>query len=49
MNIIKYINSIDVAQHLDHIGYKFTATEAAFLIWQSHKVSLAEKHSKKIA
>ena len=44
MNVTKYINSIDVARHLERIGYKFSAPEAAFLIWQSHKVSLAEKH-----
>lgn len=44
MNIIQYINSIDVARHLERIGYEFSAPDAAFIIWQSHKVSLAEKH-----
>lgn len=44
MNITKYINSIDLARYLEKIGYEFTSKEAAYLIWQSRKVSLAAKH-----
>ena len=45
MEIIKYINSIDIARHLQSINYQFSSLEAAFLIWQSHKISLEAKHN----
>ncbi|SEA91480.1 hypothetical protein SAMN05216349_1526 [Oribacterium sp. KHPX15] len=41
--ICKYINSKDIRQHLLNIDYKFTTTEAAWLVNQCHSATLKEK------
>lgn len=44
MNIYKYIRSKDVREYNEKIGYKFTATESAFLVWLNYEITLKEKH-----
>lgn len=44
MDIYKYINSVDIKNHLIKIEYKFSSIEAAWLVWQSKFTSLKEKH-----
>jgi len=44
MDIYRFINSADIRNHLRKIGYKFSALEAAWLVWQSKFTSLKEKH-----
>lgn len=45
MDIIRFINSKDIAEHLRKIKYKFTTIQAAWLIWQSIDTTLKEKHA----
>jgi len=44
MNIFDFINSRDIARYLKEIEYQFSALECAWLVWQSHKHSLKQKH-----
>lgn len=44
MDILKFINSCDIREHLKHINYQFSALEAAWIIWKSKYASLSEKH-----
>lgn len=44
MDIIKFINSKDIANHLKKINYQFSPLEAMYLIHTSRKISLDEKH-----
>lgn len=44
MDIIKFINSKDIAEHLQKIKYKFSPIEAMLLIHLSRNISLKEKH-----
>ena len=42
--ILQFVNSKDIRKHLGEIGYTFSALEAAWLIWQSQRTTLKEKH-----
>lgn len=42
MNILNFLNSQSVAKYLEEINYKFSAQEAAFIVWNSNK-PFAEK------
>ena len=44
MDIYRFINSVDLRNHLREIGYQFSAVETAWLVWQSKFTSLKEKH-----
>ena len=44
MDIARFINSPDVRDHIRNVGYQFTSTEAAWLIWQCRLITLAERH-----
>lgn len=44
MNIYQYLNSKDVAEYLEKIGFTFTALEAARIIEICRHINLAEKH-----
>lgn len=43
MDLFRFINSKDLRNYLQQIGYSFTALEAAFLVWQCRSVTLKEK------
>ena len=43
MDFTKFIDSRDVAEHLRKIDYRFTAPEAAYLVYQSSRAPLEEK------
>ncbi len=43
MDIFKFLNSKDIAQHLKSLNYEFTLPEAAFLIFRSSIVTLEER------
>ena len=43
MEICRFLNSRDVADHLREIGYEFTAPEAAFIVYRSNDATLDEK------
>lgn len=43
MDMFCFINSKDIREHLQQIGYSFTAPEAAFLVWQCRSATLKEK------
>lgn len=43
MDIYRFIDSKDIRKYLQTIGYNFSTTEAAFLVWQSTKTTLDEK------
>ncbi len=45
MDILRFINSRDVREHLKNIGYKFTPLEAAWLVWQCESITLKEKRA----
>ena len=45
MNVTKFINSKSIAKYLEDIKYKFSALEAAYLVWQSKFTTLNEKLS----
>lgn len=44
LDILRFINSEDIREHLRSIGYKFTSLEAAWLIYQCHGATIKEKH-----
>ena len=43
IDICKFLNSKDIASYLRETGYKFTAPEAAFIVYQSHDATLEER------
>ncbi|MDO5296404.1 MAG: hypothetical protein Q4F00_07215 [bacterium] len=43
MNVLRFINSKDIANHLKEIGYQFNTLEASWLIYQCRNASLQEK------
>lgn len=45
MDVYRFINSRDVAEHLKCIGYEFTMPEAAFLVYWSRHATLEEKRA----
>ena len=44
MDIYSLLNSRDIAAHCREIGHPFTAVEAAFIVHESQKLTLREKH-----
>ena len=44
MNILRFINSKDIREHLGDIGYEFNSLEAAWLIYQCRDATIDEKH-----
>ena len=44
MDIYKFINSVDIREHLKRLNYKFSTMEAAWLVWQSEYTTIKEKH-----
>ncbi len=44
MNVYQYLNSKDVAEHLEKIGFQFTSLEAARVIESCGHINLNEKH-----
>lgn len=44
MDILKFINSNAVRNHLREINYEFSPVESAFIVWQSEYCSMDEKH-----
>ena len=45
MKINDFVNSHDIREHLEKIGYQPSALEAAWLVWQSKNHTLKEKHA----
>lgn len=45
MEVYSYLNSRDVAEHCRRIGHRFDALESAFLINDSRRLSLTQKHA----
>ena len=43
MEIYRFIDSRDIREHLQQLGYRFTTPEAAFLVWHCHTATLDEK------
>lgn len=43
MDMYQFLNSKDVAEYLKQIEYKFSITEAAYLIYQCKKITLQDK------
>lgn len=43
MDVLRFIDSKDIREHLRNIGYEFSTPEAAYLVWQSRKVPLNDK------
>lgn len=44
MDFYRFVNSGDIREHLQRMHYVFSATEAAWLVWQSMFTTLKEKH-----
>ena len=44
MDIYQYINSKDIRAHLESIGYRFSALEAAWLVYQYRGITMDERH-----
>ena len=44
MDILRFINSKDIREHLRSIGYEFNSLETAWLIYQCHDATIDEKH-----
>ncbi len=44
MDFIKFLNSKDIAEHLQKINYKFSPEEAAYVVHEARNVPLSEKH-----
>ncbi|MBE6912736.1 MAG: hypothetical protein E7473_09445 [Ruminococcaceae bacterium] len=44
MDIYEFFNSRDIAEHCKKINHQFTATEMAYIIWQSQYKTIKEKH-----
>ena len=45
MDIYKYINSKDIADHCRSIGHQFNAAEAAFIVNNAHGIPIIERHA----
>jgi hypothetical protein len=45
MDIYQYINSKDIREHLQNIGYQFNALEAAWLVYECRNATMEEKHA----
>ncbi len=45
MNILNFINSKDIREHLKAINYEFNSLEAAWLIYQCRNATIEEKHA----
>ena len=45
MDILRFINSRDIREHLEQIHYEFNSLEAAWLIWWCQTASIPEKHA----
>ena len=45
MKIHDFINSRDIAEYLKDINYQFSTLECAWLVWQSRKHTLKQKHA----
>ena len=45
MDVYQYVNSKDICAHLEAIGYRFNALEAAWLVYQCHTATMKEKHA----
>ena len=45
MDILRFINSKDIRNHLKEINYQFNSLEAAWLIYQCKDAKLKEKHN----
>lgn len=45
MNILNFINSKDIREHLKAINYAFNSLEAAWLIYQCRNATIKEKHA----
>lgn len=43
--VLMYVNSNAIRNHLDKIGYSFSSLEAAWIIYQSRRHSIEEKHA----
>lgn len=43
--VLMYVNSNAIRNHLDKIGYRFSSLEAAWIIYQSRRHSIEEKHA----
>ena len=44
MNILRFINSKDIRNHLEKNGYEFSSLEAAWLIYQCKDATIVERH-----
>ena len=44
MTVYNLINSQDIANHLQQIGYEFSSLEVAWLIWRSKRLNLSQRH-----
>ena len=44
MDILRFINSKDIREHLRSIRYEFNSLETAWLIYQCHDATIDEKH-----
>ena len=44
MNILRFVNSKDIREHLRNIDYEFNSLEAAWLIYQCRDATIDEKH-----
>lgn len=45
MDILRFINSKDIREHLKSINYEFNSLEAAWLIYQCKTATIEEKHT----
>ena len=45
MDIYQYVNSKDIRAHLQNIGYRFNALEAAWLVYQHRGITMDERHA----
>lgn len=44
MNVYSLINSKDISKYLQNINYEFSSLEYAWLIWQSNKLTITQRH-----
>lgn len=44
-NFYEFLNSRDIKRHLEKTGYEFSPEEALFVVHESHKRTLEEKHA----
>ena len=44
MDIYEFINSIDRQKHLQEINYNVSPLESAYIVWQSKRLTIEEKH-----